>query len=353
MDGFNTEDKVIVFAATNRKDILDSALLRSGRFDRSIEMTLPDRKDRLDILNIYLNKVKLNDEKTIDEYSQRLSMLTAGFSGAEINNLVNEAAIISARENKNSIDTSSFELASDRVAGLETNRVLTEKQRKIIAYHEAGHVIAGWECENSNNIVKVSILPRSKGSLGFTQNIPGDITLYTKEQLLDMICVLLGGRVSEELFFNKSVTTGASDDLIKVSKIARKMILLYGMSNLGLISFNFNEDEVFKNPYSENYQKSIDMEANKIINSCLDKTRQILLSNKEKVETLASELLNKETLDLLELYELLGERKNGFSESVKEYIEEIKKRKSEEKSIEEFINNGDGENHKKEHLTLI
>jgi len=250
MDGFGTETNVIVLAATNRSDVLDPALLRPGRFDRQIEVSLPDRKDRDEIFKVYLKKVKIDPSKSIDEYALRLSTLTPGFSGADISNLVNEAAIISAREDKEFVNSESFEKASDRIiAGLETRRLLSEKERKTVAYHEAGHAVIGWFLEHSNPLVKLTIIPRSKGALGFAQFIPDDIQLRTKEHLEDMICGLLGGRMSEEFFFT-SVTTGASDDLQKTTQIAKAMVTQYGMSSLGLLTYSRNDENEFSKPYS-------------------------------------------------------------------------------------------------------
>ena len=219
MDGFGTETSVIVLAATNRADILDPALLRPGRFDRQVEVGLPDRKDREEIVKIYLKKVKLDKSKSIEEYAMRISTLTPGYSGADLckiyiffikininflANLVNEAAIISARENKTSVDSNAFEIASERIlAGLETRKLISPKEKKTVAYHEAGHAVVGWFLENANPLVKVTIIPRSKGALGFAQYIPDDLNLHTKEYLLDTICVLLGGRMSEEFFFKQ------------------------------------------------------------------------------------------------------------------------------------------------------
>jgi AFG3 family protein len=260
MDGFGTENNVIVLAATNRADILDSALLRPGRFDRQIEVNLPDRKDREEILKIYLKKIKLDPSKSIEEYAIRLSTLTPGFSGADISNLINEAAIISAREDKEYVNSESFEKAVDRIiAGLETRRLLSERERKTVAYHEAGHAVIGWFLEHSNPLVKLTIIPRSKGALGFAQFIPDDIQLRSKEHLEDLICGLLGGRMSEEYFF-KTITTGASDDLQKVTSIAKAMVTQYGMSNLGLMTYNRNDESELSKPYSpatENVRISI------------------------------------------------------------------------------------------------
>ncbi len=254
MDGYGSDNTVIVIAATNRKDILDPALLRPGRFDRTIEINLPDRREREEILKIYLKKIKLNEEKTVDEYAQRLSSLTPGFSGADLSNVVNEAAIISARVDKESVDSESFEKAYDRIiGGLETKRILTIKEKKTVAYHESGHAVVGWMLEHSYPLVKVTIVPRSKGALGFAQYMPDDILLYSKEQLLDLICVSLGGRVAEEIFFNR-ITTGASDDLKKVTNMARGLVVNYGMSELGLMTFN-SEEDFFTKPYSPDMER--------------------------------------------------------------------------------------------------
>lgn len=206
MDGFGTDTNVVIMAATNRSDMLDSALLRPGRFDRKVEVTLPDRKDREEILKIYLKKIKLDTSKPIEEYAHRISTLTPGFSGADLANVVNEAAIVAARENKEHVDSESFEKASDRIiAGLETNKILKEKERETVAVHEAGHAVVSWFSEYSNPLVKITIIPRSKGSLGFAQFIPDDVTLHTKEHLVDIICSALGGRMAEELFFNRVI----------------------------------------------------------------------------------------------------------------------------------------------------
>jgi AFG3 family protein len=254
MDGFGTESSVIILAATNRADTLDPALMRPGRFDRQVEISLPDRKDREDILKIYLKKVKIDLSKSVDEYALRLSTLTPGFSGADISNLVNEAAIISARENKEFVTSESFEKAADRIiAGLETRRLLSEQERKTVAYHEAGHAVAGWFLEHSNPLVKLTIVPRSKGSLGFAQFVPDDLQLRSKEHLLDLICGLLGGRVAEEIFFNR-ITTGASNDLQQATRIANSMVTIYGMSSLGLMAYNMNE-EGYDKPYSHQRER--------------------------------------------------------------------------------------------------
>jgi len=218
MDGFSTEESVIVLAATNRVDILDAAVLRPGRFDRQIEITSPTIKDRTEIFKVHLKKIKLNEEKTREEYARKMASLTPGFSGAEISNVCNEAAIIAARDNLEAVGIKEFEKAIERViGGLEKKTIMTTEERKTIAYHEAGHAVAGWFLEFSNPLLKITIIPRSKGSLGFAQYLPDEISLYSKDQIIDMICTALAGRVAEELMFNGRVTTGAQDDIKKVT----------------------------------------------------------------------------------------------------------------------------------------
>ena len=230
MDGFSTDQNVIILAATNRSDILDSALMRPGRFDRQIEVTLPNIDERAAVYKVHLKKIKLNQEKTRSEYARKLAALTPGFSGADISNVVNEAAIIAARENLDSVGMYQFEKATERViGGIEKKNLMNIDERRRVAYHEAGHAVTGWFSEHSDPLLKVTIIPRSKGALGFAQYLPNELSLYNKEQLLDMIKTALGGRVSEELFFD-SVTTGASDDINKITKIANGIVQIYGMT---------------------------------------------------------------------------------------------------------------------------
>lgn len=231
MDGFGTDSQVVVIAATNRKELLDSALTRPGRFDRTIEITLPDLDGRFQIFKVHLAPIKLNPEKTMEEYAKRLSTLTPGFSGADISNLCNEAALIAARNKKNYVDSMDFELASERViAGLEKKKMLSEEERRTVAFHEAGHAVASWFIEGGTPLLKITIIPRSKGSLGFAQYLPNESSMETKEELLDRICCILGGRISEEICFKK-VTTGAYDDLEKAFKIANAIVTKFGMSS--------------------------------------------------------------------------------------------------------------------------
>ena len=208
MDGFGTHDDIIILAATNRKEMLDNALTRPGRFDRIVEIELPDIKGRQEILEIYLSKIKLSPKQTLDDYAKRLATLTYGFSGADLANLCNEAAILAVRNKKDYVYPEDFESASDRVlAGLEQNLNLAEQEKKKIAYHESGHAVVAWFSEGASPLLKISIVPRSKGSLGFAQYLPNESTLMNKRQLYDQICVVLGGRMAEEHFF-KEVTDG-------------------------------------------------------------------------------------------------------------------------------------------------
>ena len=198
MDGFTTDESVFVLAATNLADTLDPALKRPGRMDRQIEITLPSIDERKEIYNVHLKKIKVNKEKTRDEYAKKLSALTPGFSGADIANVCNEGAIIAARGDKKSVSLKEFENATERViGGLEVKKVMTYEERKTVAYHEAGHAVAGWFLENSNPLLKITIIPRSKGSLGFAQYLPNEVSLHHREALIDMIKVALGGRVAE------------------------------------------------------------------------------------------------------------------------------------------------------------
>jgi len=224
MDGFSTDTSVIVMAATNRADILDNALLRPGRFDRQIEVQLPSLEERCEIFKVHLRKITVDGKYDKDTYAKKLSTLTPGFSGADIENICNEGAIMAARGNKDSVDIRSFELATERViAGIEKSMPKNEVQRRTVAYHECGHAVAGWFSEHSAPLLKLTIIPRAKGSLGFAQYLPDEASLQTKEQLCDMITVALGGRIAEEIFFGK-ITTGASDDIKKCTQIAQGMV---------------------------------------------------------------------------------------------------------------------------------
>jgi len=251
MDGFATDSSVIVLAATNRADSLDSALLRPGRFDRQVDVGLPNIKEREQIFKVHLRGISTDTNLSKTEYARKLSALTPGFSGADIMNICNEGAIIAARKDMKHVTIREFEQATERViGGIERKLNQSDNERRTVAYHEAGHAVAGWFCEFAAPLIKLTIIPRAKGSLGFAQYLPDEITLYTTEQLEDQIKVALGGRISEEIFFNR-VTTGASDDFKKCAQYAHGMVTEYGMSPaLGPINYAVDENGISK-PYSE------------------------------------------------------------------------------------------------------
>merc|ERR1711966_650715 len=257
MDGFDTLGGVIVLAGTNRADVLDPALLRPGRFDRQINVDKPDIKGRLEIFNVHLDGLKLVDDK--ETIGERMSALTPGFSGADIANVCNEAALIAARANAKGITIWHFEMAIDRVVGgLEKkNKVMSVKEKETVAYHEAGHAVAGWFLEHADPLLKVSIVPRGKAALGYAQYLPKDLSLHTKEQLFYMMCMALGGRAAENIFFS-TCTNGAADDLDKVSSIAYSAVAQFGMSDkIGQVSFPEGGGDKFYKPYSDETAKLI------------------------------------------------------------------------------------------------
>ena len=236
---------------------------------------------------MHLKKIKLNAEKTREEYARKMASLTPGFSGAEISNVCNEAAIVAARSDLESVGVKEFEKAIERViGGIEKKSVMSLEERKTIAYHEAGHAVAGWFFEHSNPLLKITIIPRSKGSLGFAQYLPDEISLYSREQIIDMICTALAGRVSEEIMFNGTITTGASDDIKKVTQLANGLVTVYGMSTkMGLVGYNsVGSEESFQKPYSEKTGSEIDKEVRAIVNECYERTRETLLSKKHLIE---------------------------------------------------------------------
>ncbi|KAJ1355473.1 Paraplegin [Parelaphostrongylus tenuis] len=310
MDGFSTEESsVIVVAATNRVDILDPALLRPGRFDRQIYVPVPDIKGRASIFRVHLGPLKTSLEKV--QLSRKLAAHTPGFSGADISNVCNEAALIAARDASDEISEKNFEQAIERVvAGMEKkSQVLQPDEKRTVAYHEAGHAIAGWFLEHADPLLKVSIIPRGKG-LGYAQYLPKEQYLYSKEQLLDRMCMTLGGRVSEEIFFGR-ITTGAQDDLQKVTQIAYSQVVKFGMSpKVGPLSFETAGpgEMSFDKPYSEATAQLIDQEVRDIVNHALSRTRELLLAKREEIEKIAQRLLEKEVLSREDMVELLGKR---------------------------------------------
>ncbi len=305
MDGFGTDSGIIILAATNRPDVLDTALLRPGRFDRQISIDKPDLVGREQIFKVHLKPIKLAEE--VDP--KKLSAQTPGFAGAEIANVCNEAALIAARRNKESVDMHDFQDAIDRViGGLEKrNKIISPEEKGIVAYHEAGHAIAGWFLEHADPLVKVSIIPRGVAALGYAQYLPKEQFLYTTEQLIDGMCMTMGGRVAEDIVFNK-ISTGAQNDLERITKLSYAMITMYGMNDkVGNISFNDQQDQ-FNKPYSEKTAELIDVEVRSLIGSVYERTKQLLTDKREGLEKLANKLLEKEILFQSDLEEILGKR---------------------------------------------
>lgn len=307
MDGFQTDAGVIILAATNRPDILDPALLRPGRFDRQISIDKPDLHGREAIFNVHLKKIKLAPDIDV----KRLASQTPGFAGAEIANVCNEAALIAARRNKTYVELQDFQDAIDRViGGLEKkNKLISPEEKEIVAYHEAGHAVAGWFLENADPLVKVSIVPRGIAALGYAQYLPKEQYLYRTEQLLDTMCMTLGGRVAEDVFFGK-VSTGAQNDLERITKMAYAMVTIYGMNNrIGNVSFHDPQNEYgFTKPYSDETARMIDEEVRKLISEAYERTKTLIQDKRMEVEKIAKELLEKEIIFQTDIVRLIGER---------------------------------------------
>ncbi|OVA17835.1 Peptidase M41 [Macleaya cordata] len=315
MDGFGTTAGVVVLAGTNRPDILDKALLRPGRFDRQISIDKPDIKGREQIFQIYLKKVKLDHEPSY--YSERLAALTPGFAGADIANVCNEAALIAARNESAKVTMEHFDAAIDRIiGGLEKkNKVISKLERRTVAYHESGHAVAGWFLEHAEPLLKVTIVPRGTAALGFAQYVPSENLLMTKEQLFDMTCMTLGGRASEEVLLGK-ISTGAQNDLEKVTKMTYAQVSVYGFSDkVGLLSFPQREDvyEMSK-PYSNETGAIIDGEVREWVAKAYKHTVELIRKHKEQVAQIAELLLEKEVLHQEDLVRVLGERPFKSSE---------------------------------------
>ncbi|MEO8772291.1 MAG: ATP-dependent zinc metalloprotease FtsH [Ferruginibacter sp.] len=307
MDGFGTDLGIIILAATNRPDVLDNALLRPGRFDRQITIDRPDLVGREAIFKVHLVPIKISQKLDIHKLAEQ----TPGFAGADIANVCNEAALIAARKNKEAVDMSDFQDAIDRViGGLEKkNKIISPEEKEIIAYHEAGHAICGWYLEHAYPLLKVTIVPRGTAALGYAQYTPKEQYLYNTDQLIDQICMTLGGRASEDIFFNK-ISTGASNDLQQITKIAYSMVTMYGMNDkIGNISFyDPSQENYFTKPYSEETGKMIDQEVRKLIDGAYVKTKKLLEEKRGDVEKLAKELLVKEVLFKSDVEALIGKR---------------------------------------------
>ncbi|MBC6990705.1 ATP-dependent zinc metalloprotease FtsH [Hymenobacter sp. BT491] len=309
MDGFGTDSGVIILAATNRPDTLDSALLRPGRFDRQISIDKPDINGRTQIFDVHLKPLTLGP----DVDARKLAAQTPGFAGAEIANVCNEAALIAARRDKKMVTMQDFTDAVDRViGGLEKkNKIISPDEKRIVAYHEAGHAIAGWFLEHADPLVKVSIVPRGVAALGYAQYLPREQFLYNTEQLTDEMCMALGGRAAEELVFGK-ISTGALSDLERITKMAYSIVTMYGMnSKLGNISYYDSKGQNeygFSKPYSEATSQMIDEEVRNIISNAYIRTKELLTDRRHELEVIAKELLDKEVLLQEDLERLVGKR---------------------------------------------
>jgi AFG3 family protein len=306
MDGFNSDTGVIIMAATNRPDVLDPALLRAGRFDRQIGVDRPDLLGREAIFKVHLKKLTLGE----DVNAKKLASQTPGFVGADIMNVCNEAALIAARKNKKAVEMDDFQDAVDRViGGLEKkNKIISAQEKKIVAYHEAGHAVSAWFLKNANPLVKVSIVPRGLAALGYAQYMPKEQYLYTYNQLFDSMCTTLGGRAAEEIVFDE-VSTGAQNDLERITQTAYAIVTRFGMTKrVGQVSFKEEGEYSFSKPYSEDTARIIDEEVKKIIDEAYEKTKEILVEHREDLEAIAQELLEKEVIFKEDVVRLIGER---------------------------------------------
>jgi len=322
MDGFSSGTGVVVLAGTNRADVLDPALIRPGRFDRQIAIDKPDLTERESIFKVHLKPVTLCDKLDVGSVAKRMASLTPGFAGSDIANICNEAAIVAARRSSPVVEMDDFERATERVLGglPKTNNLMSEKDRRTVALHESGHAIVGWFLEHADPLLKVSIVPRSSGALGFAQYLPQEMSLFSKEAVLDKIAVALGGRAAEELFVGR-ISTGASDDLDKVTKMAYSMVSVYGMNpEVGLLSYSQQDGNQFYKPYSEETGKLIDREARGIVDAQYQRVKDLLAEKSDMMSALADRLTDKETLVYSDLREVMGERPFGVPSQIKQFV---------------------------------
>ena len=307
MDGFSTDAGVILMAATNRPDILDNALLRPGRFDRQIGIDKPDLKGRKQIFDVHLKHIVV----AADIDAKTLAEQTPGFAGADIANVCNESALIAARREKKAVDMDDFQYALDRViGGLEKkNKIISPEEKKIIAFHEAGHAICGWFLEHASPLVKVTIVPRGVGTLGYAQYLPKEQYITTTEQMKDRMCMTLGGRAAESVTFGR-ISTGAQNDLDQITKTAYSMVAIYGMNDkVGNVSFyDMQNQNNFTKPYSDETARIIDSEVRGMIDIEYERAKQLLTDRNEELHLLANTLLEKEVLLKSDLEKLIGPR---------------------------------------------
>lgn len=342
MDGFSSTTGVVVLAGTNRADVLDRALLRPGRFDRQISIDKPDMRGRFQIFMVHLSPLKLKEDASV--VAKRLAALTPGFAGADIANICNEAALIAARGDKDAVDIVDFEQATDRViGGLEKkNKVISRKERDIVAHHEAGHAVAGWFLKHADPLIKVSIIPRGSAALGFAQYLPSDKFLQSKEQLRDFMIMALGGRVSEQLCFG-SITTGAQDDLKRVTRAVYAQITNFGMSDkVGKVYFPRagESGNQFYKPYSEKTAELIDDEAMSMVDEAYRDCEQLLTEKLDVVKSLASRLLEKEVIGEEDLVDVMGERPHKKPVTYDDYVGRFERDRRERRGESDSLGDG-------------
>lgn len=341
MDGFATDSGVIILAATNRPDVLDSALLRPGRFDRQISIDKPDVVGREAIFKVHLKPIKL--DSSVDP--KKLSAQTPGFAGAEIANVCNEAALIAARRDKKAVDMQDFQDAIDRViGGLEKKtKIISPEEKKIVAFHEAGHAVAGWYLEHADPLVKVSIVPRGVAALGYAQYLPKEQFLYQTEQMMDEMCMTFGGRAAEDIVFGK-ISTGALSDLERITKMAYSIVTVYGMNKeIGNMSFYDSKasEYNFNKPYSDATAEKIDKEVKGIIDGAYERTKSLLLKHRAELDILAKELLEKEILFQSDLERLIGKRPFEKLTTYQQFTNGSMDKKEETPPVEEPAAEGD------------
>lgn len=306
MDGMGQREGVIMLASTNRADVLDRALLRPGRFDRHILIDYPTMEERKEIFVQHLKPIRLKEKA--ETYAARLAQLTPGFSGADIANVANEAALHAARVGKTVVHTDDLEVAIERVVGGPEKRstVIGPQEKRVIAFHECGHALIGWLLPHTDALLKVSIVPRTTNVLGYASYLPSDRKLYSQEELFERMCMALGGRVAESITFNH-VSSGAQNDLEKVTQLAYNKVQVYGMDPvIGNLSFDYEENKFGKKPFSKKLGNTIDTQARLLVARAYSETEKILLDNRDKLKLLAETLLQREVLNYKDIEKLIG-----------------------------------------------
>ena len=340
MDGFGENEGIIIIAATNRPDVLDPALLRPGRFDRQVTVSLPDANEREQILKVHARNKTLGKDVNLTN----LSLRTPGFSGADLENLLNEAALLTVRRNKNAITMDEIDEATDRVllGPAKTTRKITDKEKKLVSIHEAGHAVIGIKLEDAQEVHKITIIPRGMAG-GYTMMLPKEekIAVMTKDELLAQITGLLGGRVSEEMFLHE-ISTGASDDFKKATRIARSMVTEYGMSDLGPVQYEEKSENVFlgrdyakSRDFSDQVALEIDEQVRKIIEDCYEKAKKIISENKKLIFALSDALMQYETITKEQIESIVATGKIKPAEEIETSEEEISEKPSKSKKNKE------------------